>query len=338
MNLGDIDYALPETAVAQRPVEPRDSARLLLDRGDAPPEDASVRDLVDELRDGDLLVVNDTKVLPARLQLSRESGGRVEVLLLDPIDPDDRVWTALARPGRKIRAGEVLFFEGAPALTVLGRTADGARFRIEIRDDQPRELIRRIGRLPLPPYIRETDVEDSRYQTVYARRERSAAAPTAGLHFTTELLGALEARGVGTVAVELVVGVDTFRPVTVDDPRRHPIHSESYRVDSAVLDACRGARRVVAVGTTATRALETAALTGVSSGKSELLITRGHDWRVVDLLLTNFHLPRTSLLLLVDAFVGERWRSLYETALARGYRFLSFGDAMLLDRHAGGRR
>jgi len=187
--------------------------------------------------------------------------------------------------------------------------------------------------MPLPPYITQRLGDASRYQTVYAREAKSAAAPTAGLHFTPELLAQVRAVGVPIVSVELVVGLDTFAPVTVDDPREHVIHSESYHVPSETLATVQSARRVVAIGTTATRALESVAATGKSSGRTNLFITRGFKFQQVDVLLTNFHMPRTTLLLMIDAFVGERWRQLYAHAVAREYRFLSFGDAMLLDRH-----
>jgi S-adenosylmethionine:tRNA ribosyltransferase-isomerase len=188
--------------------------------------------------------------------------------------------------------------------------------------------------MPLPPYIRGSLSDAERYQTVYSRRPASAAAPTAGLHFTPELLARIEGSGAHLRRVELVVGLDTFKPIATEDPLRHPIHTETYRVPDGLLDECAAAGRVIAVGTTAARALESAAATGVLEGRTDLFIVPGHPWRVVDLLLTNFHMPRTSLLLLVEAFIGPRWRELYATARNEGYRFLSFGDAMLLDRAA----
>jgi S-adenosylmethionine:tRNA ribosyltransferase-isomerase len=186
--------------------------------------------------------------------------------------------------------------------------------------------------MPLPPYISAWLHRQERYQTVYANEPASAAAPTAGLHFTPELLASLAARGIETAKVELVVGLDTFKPVSADDPRNHQIHSERYRVPAATAAACAAARRVVAVGTTSVRALESAATLGVAEGRSRLFIHRPYEWKTVDVLMTNFHLPRTTLLMMIDAFVGSRWRTLYEEALREGYRFLSFGDAMLLDR------
>jgi S-adenosylmethionine:tRNA ribosyltransferase-isomerase len=188
--------------------------------------------------------------------------------------------------------------------------------------------------MPLPPYIGVELDEPDRYQTVYAAEPASVAAPTAGLHFTPELLSCIAAMGVEVATVELVVGIDTFKPVVVDDPAQHVMHSERYRVGADVMQQCRRARRVVAVGTTTTRALESAAALGELHGRTRLFINRPYDWKVVDVMMTNFHLPRTTLLMMIDAFIGERWRRLYDVALAEGYRFLSFGDAMLLDRRA----
>ena len=334
MQLSDIDYELPEKLIAQVPIEPRDSARLLVDQGSSAPRDATVRDLPQFLRDGDVLVVNDTKVVPARLHLARASGGAVEVLLLEPLDEAHQMWEALLRPGRKMKPGETLHGDdGAPVVVVHGRGEKGDTFRIEFVHPDPQRLIDRLGEMPLPPYITQRLGDQSRYQTVYARDAKSAAAPTAGLHFTPELLAQIRAMGIATVSVELVVGLDTFAPVTADDPRDHVIHTESYHVPAETLAAVEAARRVVAVGTTATRALESVAATGRTSGRTDLFITPGFEFRHVDVLLTNFHMPRTTLLLMISAFVGERWRDLYGHAVRNKYRFLSFGDAMLLDRH-----
>lgn len=333
MQLSDIDYELPENLIAQVPIEPRDSARLLVDQGSSAPCDATVRDLPQFLRDGDVLVVNDTKVVPARLHLARASGGAVEVLLLEPLDEAHQMWEALLRPGRKMKPGETLHGDdGAPVVVVHGRGEKGDTFRVEFVHPDPQRLIDRLGEMPLPPYITQRLGDKSRYQTVYARDAKSAAAPTAGLHFTPELLAQIRAMGIATATVELVVGLDTFAPVTVDDPRDHVIHTESYHVPAETLAAVEAARRVVAVGTTATRALESVAATGRTAGRTDLFITPGFEFRHVDVLLTNFHMPRTTLLLMISAFVGERWRDLYGHAVRNEYRFLSFGDAMLLDR------
>ncbi len=336
MHLDDFDYGLPPDRIAQTPVEPRDAARLLVDCGSQPPVHRLVADLPDLLEPGDLVVVNDSKVIPARLRLRRTSGGAVEVLLLEPEDGARRRWDALVRPARKLRPGEVLLAaDGTPAVRVGVRSAAGVTVSVEILgDDEPLSSLTRLGEMPLPPYITEPLANPDRYQTVYANTPGSAAAPTAGLHLTPDILGRLGERGIAVATVELVIGLDTFKPMTVDDPALHVIHSERYRVPAATLAACTAARRVVAVGTTSVRALESAATTGEREGRTRLFIHHGYQWKVVDVLLTNFHLPRTTLLLMIDAFVGPRWRALYDTALTEGYRFLSFGDAMLLDRRA----
>ncbi len=340
MRLTDYDYALPSERIAQLPIEPRDAAKLLVDLGPTGIVDRRVADIGEYLRPGDLLVVNDTKVIPARLALRRSSGGAAEVLLLEPIDQQRGrgEWEALVRPARKLKPGEQLFAPDGTALVEIGRrTAAGDTFRVTILGDDPWLLLNQYGAMPLPPYIASTigeagDVAAERYQTVYANEPGSAAAPTAGLHFTPALLAALASAGIETAAVELVVGLDTFQPIAVDDPRQHPMHSERYRVSADVIERCRAARRVVAVGTTATRALESAATFGELQGRTRLFIHRGYQWKTVDAMLTNFHLPRTTLLMMIEAFIGDRWRTLYEHALASDYRFLSFGDAMLLDR------
>jgi S-adenosylmethionine:tRNA ribosyltransferase-isomerase len=331
VDVADFDYGLPASAIAQTPVEPRDAARLLVDRGPGrTPDHRQVHDLPDLLRPGDLVVVNETRVIPARLRLHRRTGGAAEVLLLEPLD-DTRSWDALVRPGARLRDGEVLASSDGTEVVEMGaRTGDTRRVRVLVGDDD----LARIGDVPLPPYITTALDDPERYQTVYARQPGSVAAPTAGLHLTPELLERLGANGIALAPVELVVGLDTFKAVTVADPTQHRMHSERYRVLPATLDACRSARRVIAIGTTTVRALEAAAATGETSGRTTLFIRRPYDWRVVDVLLTNFHLPRTTLLMMIDAFIGPRWRELYDVALATGYRFLSFGDAMLLERTA----
>ncbi len=336
MRLDEFDYELPEDRIAQVPLEPRDAARLLVDRGSAPPEHRTVADLPELLRPGDVVVVNETRVIPARLRLHRASGGAAEVLLLEPVTPDRRRWEALIRPARRLRDGERLrAADGREVLAVGPRTAAGDTFHVDLLGAQdPLDQLATHGEMPLPPYIRTRLDRPDRYQTVYAVEPGSAAAPTAGLHLTEALLGRLRAGGIAIVPVELVVGLDTFQPVSTDDPLDHRMHSERYRVPPATWDACAAAERVVAVGTTSVRALESAAATGELAGRTELFLHRGAELAVVDVLMTNFHLPRTTLLMMIDAFVGPRWRRLYETALAEGYRFLSFGDAMLLDRHA----
>ncbi len=333
MEIADFDYDLPEDRIAQTPVEPRDAAKLLVDRGSEAPEHRHVRDLPELLREGDLLVLNETRVIPARLRLQRATGGGAEVLLLEPWDADRRTWEALVRPGGKLAVGEILRSDDVPLVRMGERTPAGDTFWVElIGDDDPVVLLDRHGEMPLPPYISGRLGDPERYQTVFSREPGSAAAPTAGLHFTPELLDRLTTVGVATATVELVVGLDTFQPISAENPLDHPMHTERYRVPPETAEACRAAERVVAIGTTAVRALESAARSGESSGRTDLFIHRGFDWQVVDLLMTNFHLPKTTLLMMIDAFVGPRWRTLYERALAADYRFLSFGDAMLLDR------
>ncbi len=332
MNLSDIDYELPEKLIAQHPVEPRDSARLLVATGPDQVEHKHMTDLVDLLEPGDVMVVNDTRVLPARLSLHRKTGGAAEVLLLEQRSSDFRLWEALVKPASKLKPDEVLEYFGKRVVRVGPRTEAGDTFVVELLDENPMELLQRIGTMPLPPYIRSSLTDLERYQTVYARRTASAAAPTAGLHFTPELMAKIVAKGVTVETVELVVGLDTFKPISTDDPLDHLIHSEFYSVDQRVMDACRDAKRVIAIGTTATRALESVAASGQLSGRTSLFITPGFEWKVVDLMLTNFHLPKTSLLLMIESFIGPRWRDIYAEAISEQYRFLSFGDAMLLAR------
>jgi len=289
-------------------------------------------DFVDMLEPGDVMVVNDTRVLPARLSLHRKTGGAAEVLLLEQRSSDFRLWEALVKPASKLKPDEVLEYFGKRVVRVGPRTEAGDTFVVEILDENPMELLQRIGAMPLPPYIRSSLTDLERYQTIYARRMASAAAPTAGLHFTPELMAKIVAKGVTVETVELVVGLDTFKPISADNPLDHLIHSEFYSVDQRVMDACRDAKRVIAVGTTATRALESVAASGQLSGRTSLFITPGFQWKVVDLMLTNFHLPKTSLLLMIESFIGPRWRDIYAEAISQQYRFLSFGDAMLLAR------
>jgi S-adenosylmethionine:tRNA ribosyltransferase-isomerase len=318
------DYPLPASAVAQTPLEPRDAARLLVALDPtASPEHRRVRDLPDLLRPGDLVVVNETRVLPARLHLRKPTGGAVEVLLLEAVEGPR--WEALVRPGARVRPGTRLAGPDGTQVVKVGEPVgdDGRRLVTLLVDPF------RYGTVPLPPYITAPLDDPERYQTVYASRPGSVAAPTAGLHLTDEVLARCR-----TATVELVVGLDTFRPITADRVEDHVMHSERYRVPEATMEACEAAERVVAVGTTTVRALEAAAATGELEGRTSLFIRGDYDFKVVDVLLTNFHLPRSSLLVLLEAFVGPRWRELYDVALAEGYRFLSFGDAMLVGRRS----
>ena len=349
LSMNDFDYRLPDSAIAQTPIEPRDSARLL----DATMADVEGRrivhrhvyDLPSLLHEGDVLVLNETRVIPARIKLQKPTGGAVEVLLVDRMS--DGAWKALVRPSKRVPSGTVLV--AGPDLSVeIGEVLDGGQRRVrlygssadgavvELSDADSEQALERYGEAPLPPYITTTLSDSSRYQTTYARTPGSAAAPTAGLHLTRELLDACRAKGVAVHTVDLCVGLDTFRPVTVDRPEDHNIHSERYRVSPETLAACVAARaagrRVVAVGTTSVRAIESAAASGVAEGRTALFIYGDYPFRIVDVLMTNFHMPRTSLLLLIDAFAGPKWRAVYRVALEDGYRFLSFGDAMLLVR------
>jgi S-adenosylmethionine:tRNA ribosyltransferase-isomerase len=334
------DYELPEAAIAQEPVEPRSSARLLVAgnvSGSGAVQHATMADLPSYLCPGDVVVVNDTRVLPARLRLVKATGAEAEVLLLEPLAGEPDRWQALVRPGKRLAPGTVLLERagGKPVVEIGERITDGDRSRRSVRLLDPAVIVR-SGSIPLPPYIHRHLDDPERYQTVYsadlAPGDRSVAAPTAGLHFTPELLQACRDAGAIVVAIDLAIGLDTFRPVTADRPQDHIIHSERYSVPASTMEACAGASRVIAIGTTVVRALEAAASTGTLAGRTDLYIHGSYPFRMVDLLVTNFHLPRSSLLLMVEAFCGPEWRTLYALALAGGYRFLSFGDAMVVQR------
>ncbi len=339
MQSSQFDYDLPPDRIAQHPAEPRDSSRLLVDRGPtSPPAHLRTRDLVDLVGPGDVIVVNDTRVLPARLHLHKPTGGSVEVLVLEPRPaahgggPGE--WEALVRPGRRVAPGTDLAVEagGPVVLTVGERLAEGRRRVVFADPAAVGGLLERHGEVPLPPYVTATDIDPERYQTVYAERDGSVAAPTAGLHLTSDVIDRCRERGARLERIELVVGLDTFRPITAEHLDDHTMHSETYRLGPDTLDRCKQARRVVAIGTTVVRALEAAANSGCTEGRTDLFIRPGFEFRVVDALLTNFHLPRSTLLVLVEAFAGPRWRDLYRVALDEGYRFLSFGDAMFVER------
>lgn len=339
LSLDEFDYALPDDAIAQTPCEPRDAARLLDAWSGSTPIHRHVRDLPQLVGPGDVLVVNDTRVIPARLQLRKPTGGAVEVMLLDPYVADPRsehgsdCWRALVRPGRRVPPGSVLVDETGRSVLAVGEDlGDGVRQVAGVSDEPVLDLAHRIGAVPLPPYITSGYDNPERYQTVYARNERSVAAPTAGLHFTPEVLDRCRAAGASVERVELAVGLGTFRPILVDDVADHVMHAEQYLVPPDVLDACAAADRVIAIGTTSVRALESAAATGRPQGSTDLFISPGYEFRVVDVLFTNFHQPKSSLLVMLAAFAGPRWREIYDQALAEHYRFLSFGDAMIVGR------
>ena len=339
LRVDDFDYDLPDEAIAQTPVEPRDASRLLvLERATGALTHARFRDIGDWLAPSDLLVVNDSRVIPARLPAVRESGGGAEILVLRPLE--DGRWEALVRPSRRLPVGAHVTLRTGHQVEVGERLADGTR-AVRFTGD-PHAIIDAAGEMPLPPYIRDRSSPPERYQTVYARPSGSAAAPTAGLHFTHELLARLESRGVRRAGVTLHVGLDTFRPLDGTYVDEHHIHREWYEVPSGTRTAMATAGRTVAVGTTAVRVLETAARTEAASGWTDLYITPPYRFRAVDALITNFHLPRSSLLLLVTAFVQagmggadpyaarDCLLDAYRLALANGYRFFSFGDAMLV--------
>ena len=333
MRTEELDYELPHSAIAQQPAEPRDSSRLLVDQGPAAlPEHRLTGDLPELLGPGDVLVVNDSRVMAARLRLCKATGGRVEVLLLEP--GDDGWWSALVRPGRRVPPGTKLWHGGKTVMEVGERIGNDGRRWVRPEGD-PGALMDRAGEVPLPPYITDDLADIERYQTVYADRPVSAAAPTAGLHLTEAVLDRCRAAGAEVCALELAVGTATFTPVVAENLEDHVMHTETYRIPDATLAACVRAERVVAVGTTVVRALEAAAASGSGWAQTDLFIKPGHQFAVVDALLTNFHLPRSSLLALLAAFVGPRWRDLYAVALTEDYRFLSLGDAMFCTRNPG---
>ena len=311
MRSDELDYDLPPELIAQHPAGRRDASRLLVyERATGAVRHRTFADLPDEL-DGELVVVNDTKVVPARLHVKRETGGNAEVLLLEPLG--DGVWEALARPSRRLRVGERL-----GPVELLEPLGEG-RWYVRL-DGEP------AGETPLPPYIREPLAEPGRYQTVYAANPGSAAAPTAGLHFTPELLARLDIE-----RVTLHVGLDTFRPLVVSELEAHEMHGERYRVSAESWARIEAADRILAVGSTTVRVLETIARDGRLEGRTALYVLPGFTFRRVDALLTNFHLPRSTLLALVMAFAGvDAVRGLYRLAIAERYRFYSFGDAMLI--------
>ncbi len=336
MKTSDFDYELPTQFIAQRPVEPRDLSRLLvMERATGSLHDNTFRDIGKYLRPHDLLVVNRTRVIPARIFARKVTGGRVELLLLRR--EDLLTWECLVG-GKGLTTGKKVTIENGPAAEIL-EVLEGSRRRL--RFSEPIEpYFPQAGHVPLPPYIHETLDDPERYQTVYAHEPGSAAAPTAGLHFTRRLMDELKSQGVNFAEVTLHVGLDTFAPVTEDDPEEHQIHTEWCEVPPATVEAVGQAKeaggRVIAVGTTSVRTLEAAAKAGQSnlisySGPTNLYILPGYRFKVVDGMVTNFHLPKSTLIMLVSAFAGrERVLNAYEAAKQEGYRFYSFGDAMLI--------
>ncbi len=347
MNLSDFDFDLPDSLIATRPARPRTSARLLLARGDDI-RDQRVSDLPDHLRPGDTLVLNVTKVIPARLNGVRhrrtaegEARARIEITLLEPAG--DGSWTALPKPLRKIKAGDVIVFSEGLSAEVAGVGDGRAALRFDAEGDALEAALERDGDMPLPPYIarrRPPDAADrADYQSVFARERGAVAAPTASLHFDGELLSRLRARGVEFVEVTLHVGAGTFLPVRVEDVSKHRMHAEWGEITEDAAEALTRAkaegRRVIPVGTTALRLIESAAaapsVVGAFRGATDIFIRPGFEFRVADGLMTNFHLPKSTLMMLVSALMGaERVRRIYGHAIARGYRFFSYGDSSLL--------
>jgi len=338
MKKSDFYYDLPEELIAQHPAEPRDSARLLVyHKNSGKIEDKHFYDIIDYLRAGDVLVVNDTKVIPARIYGYRDTtGGKIEFLLHKRVDLTD--WEVLAKPARKALPGNIIRFSDKLYAEVLSCGEDGIR---QVRfhfDGVFEDILREIGEMPLPHYIHEKLEDDEQYQTVYARESGSSAAPTAGLHFTEELLEKIKAKGVEIVKVLLHVGLGTFRPVKTDEITDHKMHSEYYCVTKEAADAVNKAksegRRIIAVGTTSVRVLESATFDGKlqeKSGFTEIFIYPPYKYKMVDALITNFHLPESTLVMLVSAFIGrENTLAMYKYAVEQKYRFFSFGDACFL--------
>jgi len=339
MKVSDFDYNLPKELIAQKAIEPRDASRLLiLERKTKKITHRHFRDIVDYLYPGDVLVLNQTKVIPARLFGHKvPTGGRVEILLLKPVK--ENTWEALVRPGKRVHRGDVIdIANGGLRAQVIDYTEGGRLLQFQSAQNFD-VLLQKLGQIPLPPYIKEKIEDPSRYQTVYASASGSVAAPTAGLHFTEELLEEIRKKGVRVTSLILHVGVGTFRPVKAEKVEEHHMHREYYEVSQAAAQIINETRqkggRVVAVGTTVVRTLESVAdengIIYPGQGETELFIYPGYKFKVIDALLTNFHLPRSTLLMLVSAFTGiENIKTAYEEAIRQRYRFYSFGDAMFI--------
>ncbi len=327
MKLEDFDYEVPKEAIAQVPVHPRDSAKLMvIHRGNEKIEHKIFRDVVDYLKEGDLLVLNETKVIKARLLGKKTTGARVEVFLLKKIE--NRVWQTLVRPGGKVKEGTEVVFSKSIHGRCVRHLNDGTRYFEFNADDKELES---VGEVPLPPYITSRESRPEDYQTVFAKVPGSVAAPTAGLHFTKELLEKIERKGVKILKVRLDVGLDTFKPIEEENIEEHKMHTEFYRIEDEVAEEIRKRKgRLFAVGTTVVRTLESWAKSGKLSDYTSLYIYPPYRFKVVDALITNFHIPRSSLIVLVSAFAGrELVMKAYKNALDNGYRFFSFGDACL---------
>lgn len=339
MKVSDFDYDLPKELIAQKAIEPRDASRLLiLERKTKKITHRHFRDIIEYLLSGDVLVINETRVIPARL-FGRKvpSGGRVEIFLLKPVE--DNTWEALVRPGKRVRRGDVIDIgAGILRAKIVDYTDEGRIVHFESKDNFE-DVLQKLGQVPLPPYIKEKIDDPSRYQTVYASVSGSVAAPTAGLHFTPELLEKIKEKGVFIVPLILHVGAGTFRPVKVEKVEEHRMHREYYEVSPDAAQTINGARqkggRIIAVGTTVVRTLESVTddkgIIYPGRGETELFIYPGYKFKAIDALLTNFHLPRSTLLMLISAFAGlENVKAAYQEAIRERYRFYSFGDAMFI--------
>ena len=339
MKVTDFDYELPEELIAQTPIEKRDESRLMvLDRKEQTIEHKHFKDVIDYLEPGDVLVRNNTKVIPARLYGKKETGAKVEFLLLNNMEKD--IWECIVRPGNKLHIGaKVIFGDGLLKAEVLDTMPGGTR-KVEFHYEGIfNEILDKIGLMPLPPYIHESLKENDRYQTVYAKYEGSAAAPTAGLHFTPELLKKIEEKGIDIANVTLHVGIGTFRPVKEDTVEAHQMHSEHFYIKEEdcekINKAKKSGHRVIAVGTTSCRVLETIAddngYVKPTEGDTQIFIYPGYKFRCLDALITNFHLPQSTLVMLVSALAGKDYiMKAYKEAVEQKYRFFSFGDAMLI--------
>ena len=340
MNVSDFYYDLPDELIAQTPIEKRDESRLMvLNRKDQSIEHKQFKDIIDYLEPGDCLVRNNTKVIPARLYGKKATGAKIEFLLLNQIEGD--VWESIVRPGHKLKPGtEVEFGDGLLKATVLDIMPGGTR-KVEFKYEGIfNEILDKIGLMPLPPYIHESLKDNDRYQTVYARYEGSAAAPTAGLHFTPELFEKLKQKGVEVANVTLHVGIGTFRPVKVENVEEHHMHSEHYYIKQEdaekINSAKKNGKRVIGVGTTSCRVLETIAdkdgMVKPTEGDTQIFIYPGYKFKCLDGLITNFHLPESTLIMLVSALAGKEYiMKAYNEAVKERYRFFSFGDAMFIN-------
>jgi len=335
------DYELPEELIAQYPVEPRDCSRLMVvDRATGKLEHRIFYEILDYLKRGDVLVLNDTKVIPARfLGRKGQNGGKAEVLLVKPLDDSFSYWEALVRPGKRLNAGDEVVIDSETSILILDRLDQGMRKVQIIGNGSPYDVIAKKGKVPFPPYVSENDKALRNYQTVYARVDGSVAAPTAGFHFTEALLERLASTGIKLVYITLHVGPGTFRPVKAKNIKEHEMHREDYHISPEAAGAINGAkgegRRIIAVGTTVVRCLESAAkgkdVVSSGRGSTELFIYPGYEFKVIDGLITNFHLPKSTLLMLVSALAGyDLTMKAYREAVKERYRFYSFGDAMLI--------